>query len=145
VYAPLCRIHNIYKPTAAEVEHRIRIKKKAAQPWLPEVRWSKANLRDDQMKISLYERLSDKNLIPKGELLRLVNLKPEEMQKKMKKEQEEGYGAAAGLPAGLPGGGPPPMFPALPSGVPAAAPEEGAGMMPPESARPSGLPGGEII
>ena len=146
VFAPLCRIHKIYKPTAAEVSHRIRIKNKAAQPWLPEVNWSKANLRDDQMKIALYERLADKGLIPKGEVLKLVNLNPKEMQKKLKKEQEEGFGPAEGLPSAMPGGPPLPtaMPPTLPSAMPAATPEEGTGIMPPESVRPVGLPGGEI-
>ena len=155
VFEPLCRIHNIYKPSSASVNHRIRVKNKFAKPWVPKIKWAKINLRDDQLKISLYERMVEKKLIPKEELIKLVNLNPETIEVQLKEEIEKNGGAPEiGLP-GVPSPGPLPGIPGsmgggmeapveMPSTVTNEGPEgeQGAGIMPPESSRPTGMPGG---
>jgi len=149
VFEPLCRIHKIYKSSAAEEAHRIKIKKRQSVPDLPTVKWSKVNLRDDQMKIMLYERLVQQQLIPNGELLKLVNLDPDEMRKKVAEEKAKSEAAIVtptgeGLPGILPGSASPISTEPLPTGMGAGEGGTVPETVPAESTLPTGAPGAEI-
>lgn len=123
VYDPICRMNNIYKPTDAEVHHRIRVKDKKKKPWVPKIRWERGALRDDQFKIQLFERLVEKQLIPRDMLYKSININPKQVNQDMKNQSEQdaearekgepipgqpqpaGRGLPGGLPGGPPGGG----------------------------------------
>jgi len=119
--APICRIHKIYKPTEAELRHRIRVKGSPKKEWVPNVAWSKYELRDNYQKVNLYERLHAGGLLPAEYLYRSLNLNPAQVRKKLEIEMKER--AAQPLPAGPGIGMPPgpraPMMPMAP-GAPGA-------------------------
>lgn len=89
IFAPICKMHKIYKRTDAELEHRFHIKDNREKCDLPKVIWTKTNLRDDNQKIALYERLVEKNFIPAEMLLKLVNINPNVAKQGLKREREE--------------------------------------------------------
>jgi hypothetical protein len=92
VWTPLCRIHNIYKPTQAEIAHRIRIKNPEKKPWTPSVSWTKHELRDNTRKIDLLLQLRDKlgkPGFPRDRIYQMVNENPREIKKLLDKEAKE--------------------------------------------------------
>ena len=161
VWAPLCRIHNIYKPTKAEIDHRIRVKGTAKKPWTPRVAWSKYEMRDNMAKTQLYERLVTTGLLPSDYLYQSLNLNPRIIRSEMKTEMERKRkelednpelmesmpgmpgkpGKGLPMPGGMPmpsGGGGAPMGP---GGVPKGMPAPGVlpiqmGEVPPDIAIP---------
>lgn len=125
VWAPLCRIHGIYKPTDAELKHRIRVKGATKKPWVPDVAWSKYELRDNYQKVALYERLVTSGLLPTDYLYHSLNLNPTQIRNKLKAERKRmmDEGPPAMMPG--PGGRPVPGLPGAPplgGGAPAGAP-----------------------
>lgn len=92
VWAPLCRIHDIYKPTQAELSHRIRVKNKEKKPWTPEIHWNKQELRDNTSKINLLMSFRDKlgkPGYPRDKFYTLVNDDPKEIKKMLAQEAKE--------------------------------------------------------
>lgn len=92
VFAPICRIHNIYKPTQAELSHRIRIKHSNKRPWVPEIAWSKNELRDTNQKIQLLMQFREKlgkPGFPRDRLYEMVGENPEVIKSLCRKEQAE--------------------------------------------------------
>lgn len=95
VWAPLCRIHNIYKPTQAELEHRIRVKNKKKKPWTPKVSWHKQELRDNTQKVQLYmsirEKLFGKGMpgFPATKIYEAINENPATIKKMLQKEERD--------------------------------------------------------
>jgi hypothetical protein len=121
VFAPICRIHNIYKPTQAELAHKIRIKHAKKRPWVPEVSWDKQELRDTNQKIGLLMQFRDKlgaPGFPRDRMLELVGENPGQIKAMLRKEraelEQEGLAGGAkpvqmggpGLDLGAAGGGP---------------------------------------
>jgi len=161
VFGPLCRIHGIYKPTDAELRHRIRVKGSPKKPWVPDISWTKQELRDNQWKTQLYERMVASGLLSREALYRHLNMDPDQIEAELKEEREK-MAEDMGPPPELPdkGGLPPPPLPpagAFPgAGAPGATPELPApgavpitfpggppGLQrPPESSRPTGIPMG---
>ncbi len=132
VWAPLCRIHGIYKPTDAELSHRIRVKGAAKKPWTPEVAWSKYELRDNYQKVQLFERLVASGMLPPDYLYHSLNLNPTQVRNKLKKERERQAkeGPPTMPPTGAPAPGRAPGMPPL--GGPGGAPGGGAAPPRPE-------------
>ncbi len=96
VWAPICRIHNIYKPTQAELSHRIRIKNAPKRPWVPKVAWQKQELRDSTQKINLMMTLREKlgvkgqnNGFPKAPIYQALGYNPAAIARQLKKEANE--------------------------------------------------------
>lgn len=96
VWAPLCRIHNIYKPTQAELSHRIRVKNNNKRPWVPNVVWNKYELRDNTQRINLLLQLrekmggkSGKPGYPKALIYQAINENPETIKRMLEKEAKE--------------------------------------------------------
>lgn len=92
VWAPICRIHDIYKPTQAELDHRIRVKNKPKRPWVPEVVWSKQELRDSTQKLNLLLQVRDKlgkPGYPRDRIYQILGDNPKDINKLIKKEQED--------------------------------------------------------
>jgi len=117
VFAPLCRIHGIYKTTEAELRHRIRVKGSPKKEWTPDIAWAKYELRDNYQKIQLYERLVEKGLLPTDYLYNAANLNPTQVRKKLKIEMKQKAEQMAKMPpAGPPAPGGAPELPGLPGG-----------------------------
>ena len=120
VFAPICRIHNIYKPTNAELAHRIRTKKPTQRPWVPKIMWDKHELKDNNQKVQLLLSLRDKlgkPGFPRDIILKTLNYNPRTIKKSIDREVKEDLisgnkinlqGAPGGAP-GAPGGGLPDM------------------------------------
>jgi hypothetical protein len=117
VFDPLCRMNEIYKPTTAEIEHRVRIRQPNKKPWVPKVRWERGALRDDQFKVNLFKELVEKNYLPRIDLYRVLNKDIKQVkqelatQSKDDKEMRKNGDPIPGqmqAPGGLPGGMPPP-------------------------------------
>lgn len=122
VYDPICRMNDIYKPTDAELKHRIRVKRKR-QPWVPKMQWERGSMRDDQFKTNLIKELVQGGFLPREDLYRIINKRSaqveQELQKQGEKDKEKqkngisipgqpqmaGGGGAGGLPVPPPGGG----------------------------------------
>ena len=111
VWAPLCRIHEIYKPTQAEIAHRIRIKDANKRPWVPKVSWDKQELKDPSQKINLMMMLRDKlgkPGFPKDLIYQSMNVNPRTIKQMLAKEAKEDTinknNVNLGKPSG-PGGG----------------------------------------
>ena len=122
VWAPLCRIHNIYKPTQAELSHRIRIKNQDKKPWVPEISWSKSEMRDATARVNLLMTLreklggkSGKPGYPKDLIYQAVGDNPTVIERMLEKEAKKtvldsktnvdlgkGMGPAPGGMGGLP-------------------------------------------
>lgn len=135
IFAPICKMHGIYKKTNAELDHRFHIKRADEKYDLPKVMWNKTNLRDDNQKIALYERLMEKNLIPGEMLLKLVNINPNVAKQGLKREREEKKKdpmSSLGLPVAPQEPTPdmplPPELPSLPEGIPEIPVAEGSGL-----------------
>ena len=125
VFAPICRIHNIYKPTQAELAHRIRIKHSNKRPWVPDISWSKNELRDTNQKIQLLMQFREKlgkPGFPRDRLYEMVGENPEVIKSLCRKEQAELKnespmgatpvqmgGPGLDLGGGMGGGGSPPL------------------------------------
>ncbi len=118
VWAPLCRIHDIYKPTQAELSHRIRIKNHDKTPWVPNIHWNKQELRDSTAKINLMMQAREKlgkPGFPRERILQMMNEDPKNIKKMLEKEAKDDVvaksnislsgGPAGGLGAGPMGGG----------------------------------------
>lgn len=119
VWGPLCKIHNIYKPTQAELAHKIRIKGKEKRPWVPDVMWSKHELRDPTQRVRLMMELR-KGLgtpgnpgFPAELIYQAINEQPKTIKRLIEKEVNEtkinqGLGTklkapgGGGAPGGLP-------------------------------------------
>lgn len=126
VWGPICRIHNIYKPTEAELAHRIRVKNKKKRAWTPKVVWDKHELKDTNQKVQLLMQLRDKldkgrPGFPKSIIYESLNYRDKTIKKLLDKEAKEdlikgstvkmqppGLGGPSGIggmpPAGGPGG-----------------------------------------
>ncbi len=132
VFEPLCRMNNIYKPTEAELSHRIRIRNPLKRPWTPRISWARPTLRDDTFKIQLYERLANQLMLPRNELYRALNKNPKQIRAELleQRRQDEADRSAGGQPPGAP-----PTGMGLPTGIPGG----GGGLMGP-GGRPMGLP-----
>lgn len=92
VWAPLCRIHNIYKPTKAELDHKIRIKGARKKPWVPDIVWSKHELRDNNQKIQLFMQLREKlgqPGFPRDLIYQAINENPRTIRKLIDKEVKD--------------------------------------------------------
>lgn len=92
VWAPLCRIHGIYKPTQAEISHRIRIKDANKRPWTPSIQWDKQELKDPSQKINLMMMLRDKlgkPGFPKDLIYQTLNYNPRSIKQMLSKEAKE--------------------------------------------------------
>lgn len=113
VWAPLCRIHNIYKPTPAELSHRIRIKNHDKTPWTPKIAWSKYEMRDSTQKVNLLLQLREKLKVgnkagyPKDLIYQCVGDNPRMIQKMLDKEskEQELSGGKVNLGPATPGAG----------------------------------------
>lgn len=135
IFAPICKMHGIYKKTDAELEHRFKIKNDREKYDLPKVIWTKTNLRDDNQKIALYERLVEKQFIPTEMLLKLVNINPNVAKqglKRQREEQEKTPLKSLGLPAAPAAPTPemplPQELPSLPEGINEIPVAEGEGL-----------------
>lgn len=154
VFKPLCKIHGIYKTKHSEVTHKFKIKKKYRKPDLPRIVWDKPQLRDEMVKIMLYERLVQSGLLGRESLYKLLNMSPEqvreELKDQMKQDTEDRQYAAQQMGAGMPGpgaaGGALPSLGGmgLPMGGGLGMPGMGlpAGIVPPAGATPPGSPAG---
>lgn len=93
VFAPVCRVQNIYKPTQAELQHKIRIKNQDKRPWVPEVAWSRQELRDNTQKVNLLMQLREKlgkpYGYPKDLIYQAMNENPTTIKNMLKTEQKE--------------------------------------------------------
>lgn len=123
VWTPLCRIHNIYKPTPAELSHRIRVKNNDKTPWVPKITWTKHEMRDNTQKVNLLltlrEKLGNRGApgFPRDRILQYVNENPKDIKKQLDKEAKEdavakgninlggGSGSAGAPPGGAGMGG----------------------------------------
>ena len=156
VFDPICRMNDIYKPTDAELKHRIKVKKKK-MPWVPKMQWERGSMRDDQFKTNLTKELVTAGLLPREDLYRIINKRSaqveEELQDQAERDKEKqkkgipipgqpqmaGGGGAGGLPAppGGGGGGPPPGAGLPKGGLPPGAPKIPG---PPGGGLPMGTP-----
>lgn len=96
VWAPICRIHEIYKPTPAEVSHKIKIKGGNKRPYVPKVSWDKSELRDPTQKVNLMMQLREKlgmkganNGFPKSLIYQAMGYNPKSIQRQIKAEANE--------------------------------------------------------
>jgi hypothetical protein len=118
VWAPLCRIHDIYKPTPAELSHRIRIKNPEKKPWTPSIQWTRQELRDNTQKVNLLLQLREKlgkPGYPRTKIYQAINENPKEIKKLLEIESKEDSlaksnvnlngGASSGAGGSLGGGG----------------------------------------
>ena len=138
VFAPICKIHGLYKPTQAEIKHRIRIKGKDKPLWIPQVKWDKENLRDNMQKLEFMSRLAEKEIVPWKMVTNLLDLDWETIKKGMVEQRKER--GKIGLPSPVvPTGAVPTGLPTPPTGspvveiTPAEGPLEGGGPIPSES------------
>jgi hypothetical protein len=137
VFKPLCQIHDIYKPTKAEVDHKIKIRRDR-EPWVPDIKWEKYELRDNFRKIELLIRLADKNKMPWEAVYRAMNYDPNYVMDKLKKQRNM-FPSRKTQPS-LPG--PMPLTPEAPLPGPESVVEEltGAGdVTPPEGPMGAGV------
>jgi hypothetical protein len=154
VFEPIFKIHGIYKPSSAEVHHRIKVRKDR-QPWLPNIKWDKYELRDNFRKIDTLVRLAEKSKLPWDAVYRALNFDPSYVTEKLQEEKRSSRSfqvptppPAGGMPPDMGEGGAPmpaPMPPGLP-GFPggeggAETPEQVAlPPIPAELMSPGGLP-----
>lgn len=92
VFAPICRIHHLYKPTKAELDHRIRIKGGNKRPWTPDFHWSKQELRDPTQKINMLMQFRDKlgaPGYPRDMMYQLIGENADTIKKKCTIEKRE--------------------------------------------------------
>jgi len=75
VFAPICSLHKIYKPTTAELAHKVRMIGSRSL-WLPEVEWEKRTLRDETTKINLLQQMAERGLVPHGAVLKMLGINP---------------------------------------------------------------------
>jgi hypothetical protein len=108
VWAPLCRLNNIYRPTRAELDHRIRIKNSPKRPWTPKIVWSKHELRDSTQKINLLMQVRDKlgkPGLPKEMIYQALNLNPRTVKEKLDREiADDKQKVKVEAPPSVPGG-----------------------------------------
>lgn len=111
VFAPICRIHDLYKPSQAELSHKIKIKNANKRPWTPDVHWEKHELRDNTQKVNLLLTLRDKlgkPGFPRGPILQSMNYNPKTISKQLAQEAKEDVinnRSQVDLKGGAPGGG----------------------------------------
>lgn len=108
VFAPVCRLQNIYKPTQAELAHRIRIKNADKRPWTPTVHWDKQELRDNNQKVNLLmtlrEKLGKPAGIPRDMIYQAMNINPASVKEMLRREKKEDQINNAVNIGGSPGG-----------------------------------------
>jgi hypothetical protein len=103
VFEPICRRRNIYKPTQAELEHRIRTNRRKQTPWVPKVTWHKHELRDATQKMNLLMMMREKlgfqgsPGLPKEMIYRSMNMNPKIIEQQLKKEASEAIINQAGI------------------------------------------------
>ena len=150
VFKPLCKIHKIYKKQNSKTSKYKRFTD-VKVPDLPRIVWDKAQLRDEMMKIQLFQKLVADGIIPRKELYKLLNLSSAQMRQEFleqfkedledkakigKLSQAMGAQSPGGLPnMGGPGGG------IGGAGAGAGMPGGMGGMGGPPGGMPGSLPG----
>lgn len=89
VFAPMARIHGMYKPDQKHLNARFRVPGKGRDVWLPKIKWDKENLRDDVQKINLMMQLMDKGIVPPTLVLPLLNLDPDVVMEENKRYRQK--------------------------------------------------------
>ena len=87
VFSTVCRLNKIVKRSTSELKYHIRLNSPDRDLWLPDVRWSKQNLRDDLPKLQFVKQLVDGGLLPKSHLYMGLDLDPEEVEAKLAEEK----------------------------------------------------------
>ena len=141
VFGPMCVIHDLYKPTQAEVSHRIRTRRNERPLWLPKVKWVKADLRNNENKVKLLQGMMEKGLYPKQKFFKSIDEDYDELKRMLREEKLEAA-AEAIIDKGLP---------KKPTGKPGddlamdiQAPDTGGGGEAPEAPEPPMAPGEEL-
>jgi hypothetical protein len=111
VFEPMCVIHDLYKPTQAEVQHRIRTRRNERPLWLPKIKWVKGDLRNNENKVKLLQGLMEKNMYPKEKFFHAIDEDYTEIKRMLREEaaaeaREKMESAIPKTPP--PKGGPPP-------------------------------------
>lgn len=89
VFGPMCVIHDLYKPTQAEVSHRIRTRRNNKPLWLPKIKWVKNDLRNNEQKVKLLQGLMEKGLYPKQKFFHALDEDYDEIKRLLREEKAE--------------------------------------------------------
>lgn len=145
VFKTVCSLNKIVKPYQFEIDHKIRVGRKERNLWLPDVKWNKANLRDDIPKLQFLMQAVDKGFLPAEYLYTPLDYKKEDVLTKLAEEKErkkKETPVEEGLAEVVPGQGTLPFAkkPELPRAMPEVAPESRA--VSPRSHKQTELPTG---
>ena len=136
VFEPMCVIHDLYKPSKADVDHRIKTHRDERPLYLPTIKWEKNNLRNNENKIKLLQSLMEKGLYPRKKFYRAINEDPQEIERMLNEEVRIDVRKPAEFkPTKKPAGGGLPPMPDAPS-----MPDLGGGGGLPEPPEGLGLP-----
>lgn len=84
IFGTVCKLNDIYKRTPAELKYNIRLDSPEKKLNLPDIRWTKENLRDDLPKLQFILSLVDKGYLTPDYLYTGLDIDPEEVAKKLK-------------------------------------------------------------